>query len=99
MEGDIAIAGPRTTDALKKLENALARLEAAAVRNAKAAATTAAADDDRARLEADRAALASQLDEAETRAQRLRKATREVEGRLVSLMERVRRLDGGLGEP
>ena len=90
-----AIAGPRTMSAIRRLEAALARLHAAAALNAEASAEAAAADDDRARLAADRADLADRLDKSEARAARLLAANREVEERLVAVMEKVRRMDGG----
>lgn len=89
-----AIAGPRTLSAIGRLEAALARLHAAAALNAEASAQEAAADDDRARLAADRADLADRLDRAEARAERLHDANREVEARLVAVMDKVRRMDG-----
>ncbi|WMS43216.1 DUF4164 family protein [Acuticoccus sp. MNP-M23] len=79
--------------AIRRLEGALARLNGAAALNAEASAQEAAADDDRARLAADRADLADRLDRAEARAERLSTANREVEGRLVSLMDKVRRME------
>ena len=59
---------------------------------AEADATVEALVDDRARLERDRAALAARLDAAEARADALAETNREVAGRLVKVMERVRRL-------
>lgn len=85
----------RTHKALARLEVALKRLEAAVAVRAESGESLDALRDDRARLERDRAALAHKLDTAEARAERLRAANQEVAHRLVRVMERVRRMDGG----
>ncbi|WP_425428496.1 DUF4164 family protein [Acuticoccus kandeliae] len=78
---------------MSRLEAALNRLEAALALNGEASRSIEALRDDRARLERDRAELAAKLDAAEARARRLREANQEVAHRLVSVMERVRRMD------
>ncbi len=82
----------RTSQALARLEAALIRLEAAAALKTDAGGIVSALKDDCARLERDRATLAEKLDAAESRAERLRQANQEVAGRLVKVMERVRRM-------
>ncbi|ORE96564.1 DUF4164 family protein [Acuticoccus yangtzensis] len=77
---------------MARLEAALVRLEAAAALKTDAAGTVNALRDDNVRLERDRAQLAAKLDDAEARAERLRLANQDVAGRLVKIMERVRRL-------
>lgn len=81
--------------ALARLETALKRLEAAIEVRTGASATVVALEDDRARLERDRAMLAASLDASEARAERLVATNREVANRLVSVMERLRRIDHG----
>lgn len=71
------------------------RLEAAVAVRGEAGESLEALRDDRARLERDRADLAARLDAAEARAERLRAANQDVAHRLVRVMERVRRIDGG----
>ena len=68
------------------------RLEAAVALKTDAGGVVSALKDDCARLERDRAALAAKLDASEARAERLREANQEVAGRLVKVMERVRRM-------
>lgn len=68
------------------------RLEAAVALKTDAGGIVGALKDDCARLERDRAALAARLDASEARAERLREANQEVAGRLVKVMERVRRM-------
>lgn len=81
----------------------MSRLEASVEHNVGVRAEVAALADDRARLAEDRAALAARLDAAEARASRLAGASREVEARLVAVMEMVRRNQrnsgGGGGAP
>ena len=81
--------------AVTRLEGALARLEAAVAVKSEAQRAVDQLAEDHARLERDRAALAAKLDAAEARASRLRAANADVAARLVSVMERVRRMDPG----
>lgn len=89
--GGTDIAGQRTIRALESLEAAMARLEAAASLNSVARDDAAAVADDRDRLMRDRAILADALDRAEAHAAQLESANREVEARLVGVMDMVRR--------
>ncbi|MEM9222955.1 MAG: DUF4164 family protein [Pseudomonadota bacterium] len=86
------MTGQRTEKALVGLEAALVRLEAATSRNAAARQTTEAAADELARAAHDRSRLADALDDAEARARKMAAASREVEARLVVLMESVRKM-------
>lgn len=70
----------------------MTRLEAATALNTGARADTEAAADEFARLAQDRARLAAKLDAACARADRLAHANREVEARLVGLMDTVRKM-------
>lgn len=85
-------------EAVEKLSDALKRLEAAVNRRATADRSLAGHADVIQRLEDDRAELARRLDRETARAERLEAANREVSGRLVLVMERVRRLLGRTGE-
>lgn len=68
------------------------RLDAAVALRVEADRSVEALREDYTELETDRARLAAKLDEAEARARRLREANHDVAVRLVTVMERVRRL-------
>lgn len=87
------IAGVKTRAALDRLSHALQRLEAAVAVQREASADVAALADDRVRLEADRARLADALNTAQERAARLAEANDDVTRRLITIMERLRRMD------
>ena len=76
--------------ALDGLQKALDRLERDVEAAAEAGERHAGGRVEVQRLNADRAALASQLDDAEARAERLAESNREVSRRLVAAMETIR---------
>jgi chromosome segregation ATPase len=85
------MAEPQTLkQVLERMGKALASLEKAADMRAESDQVYAEAEEEVQRLNADRARLAQELDNSETRGERLSGANHEVSRRLVSAMETIR---------
>ena len=78
--------------ALEGLSEALDALESAVDASAEEGARHASGRGEVQQLNADRAALATELDAAEARVQRLTESNQEVSRRLVAAMESIRRV-------
>lgn len=77
-------------EAIARLGVAMERLETAVVSNLERAGEQAETEAEVQRMNADRARLAQELDNSESRAERLEDANREVSRRLVTAMETIR---------
>ena len=75
---------------LERLGKAISALEAAAERRIENDQVYAESEEEVQRLNADRARLAQELDNSETRGERLSNANHEVSRRLVTAMETIR---------
>ena len=85
------MAEPQTLkQVLERMGKALAALEKAAESRAENDQVYAEAEEEVQRLNADRSRLAQELDNSETRSERLSGANSEVSRRLVSAMETIR---------
>lgn len=80
----------RLDDATGRLQRSIERLERAAEARVVRQEVADGADEEVQRMTADRSRLASELDTALTRAERLEAANREVSRRLVTAMEAIR---------
>jgi hypothetical protein len=77
-------------EAIARLGVAMERLETAVVSHLERAGEQAETEAEVQRMNADRARLAQELDNSESRAERLEDANREVSRRLVTAMETIR---------
>lgn len=85
------MATPQTlTQVLNRLNKALAALEDAVDRNAQLREEYKDAEEEAQRLNSDRSRLATELDTAEARSERLEEVNKEVSRRLVTAMETIR---------
>ena len=87
----MAMAGEHTAkEALESLNRALTKLENAVDGRIDKEKDFSDAEEEVQRLNSDRSRLAQELDQSESRAERLEEANREVSRRLVTAMETIR---------